>query len=93
MHLHSYDYLPSQLEYQKAEKLRVPCNLENTTPKRLAEDAKEMQHIANCHRLSTLGRKHPQIWPIAAAAVIEERVRAALKGMSPAEDAGAIRMA
>ena len=94
MHVDGYDYLPSQLEYQKAEKLRVPWNLENTTPKRLAEDAKKMQHIANCHRLSTLGRKHPQIWPIAAATAIEERARAAPEGMaSPADDTGAICMA
>ena len=94
MHLNGYDYLPSQLEYQKVEKLRVPWNLEDTTPKRLAEDAKKMQHITNCHGLSTLGRKHPQIWPIATATAIEERVRAAIKGMaSPADDTGATCMA
>ncbi len=53
-----------------------------------------MQHIANCHRLSTLGRKHPQIWPIAAATAIEERVRAAPNGMaSPVGDTGAMCMA
>ncbi len=53
-----------------------------------------MQHIVSCQGRSSLGRKHPRIWPIVAGTATKERVRAVPKGIvSPASDPRAICMA
>jgi hypothetical protein len=64
----------------------IPYNLEHTTPKRIAEHAREIQHTTNCHSVRIVGMNHPRTLMAAARRVAAEKQKATAKGIGSPSD-------